>query len=54
MQSTMELADLDELVEHLDTQISQVDVAQDNAQSPSLLVCSLANCGGHYSYYWYC
>jgi hypothetical protein len=48
----MELAELDELVEHLDTRITQVEVAEDE-QAPSLLVCSLGGgCG--YSWYWYC
>lgn len=50
MQSTMELEELDELVEHLDTQISEV-VAVDDAQAPSLLLCS-NGCGGGWSWYW--
>ena len=49
MQSTMELEELDELVEHLDAQISQVVV--DDAQTPSLLLCS-NGCGGGWSWHW--
>jgi hypothetical protein len=53
MQATMELAELDELVTHLDTQISQVEVT-DDAQTPSVLLCSAGCGGGPYSWYWYC
>lgn len=45
MQSTMELEELDELVADLDTHISEVTVV-DDAQTPSLLLCSLGHCGG--------
>jgi hypothetical protein len=49
----MELAELDELVEHLDTSITQVEVT-DDAQTPSLLLCSYGCGGGGASWYWYC
>lgn len=52
MQPTMELAELDELVEQLDASVTQIEVA-DNEQTPSLLLCSLG-CGGGHSWYWYC
>jgi hypothetical protein len=45
----MELEELDELVADLDTHISEVTVV-DNAQTPSLLICSLG-CGGGGSWY---
>ncbi len=53
MQSTLELAELDELVEHLDTRISQTETV-DSAQTPSVLLCSLGCGGGGYSWYWNC
>lgn len=53
MQSTMDLAELDELVEHLDTSITRIEVV-DDSQTPSLLICSLGCGGGGMSWYWYC
>lgn len=52
MQSTMELTELDELVDTLDTEISRLDVAE-NKEAVSLLLCSFG-CGGGYSWYWNC
>ncbi|MFL6125926.1 hypothetical protein [Actinophytocola sp.] len=52
MQSTMELAELDELVAQLDTKINETEVAEDKA-TPSLLICSLG-CGGSGPWSWYC
>jgi hypothetical protein len=54
MQDTMELAELelaelDTLVANLDTHISE-SVPVDDAQTPSLLLCSLG-CGGGGSWY---
>ena len=53
MQSTLELAELaelDALVENLDTQISET-APVDDAQTPSLLLCSLGCGGGGGSWY---
>jgi len=47
----MELAELDELVEQLDTRITQVEVADDK-QTPSILLCSLEGC--HPWSWYYC
>ncbi|MCG8917362.1 hypothetical protein L6E12_16370 [Actinokineospora sp. PR83] len=52
MQSTVELADLDELVEQLDAQITELDSA-DRGEAISLLACS-GGCGGGWSWHWYC
>jgi hypothetical protein len=49
MQATMELEELDALVADLDTHISE-SVVVDDAQTPSLLLCSLG-CGGGESWY---
>lgn len=52
MQATMELSELDHLIEHLDTEISQLEI-NDSTQTASLLLCS-GHCGGGWSWYWYC
>ena len=44
MEATMELEELDAMVADLDTHVSQT-VVVDDAQTPSLLLCSLG-CGG--------
>jgi hypothetical protein len=49
MQATIELEELDALVANLDADISET-VVVDEAQTPSLLICSLG-CGGGWSYY---
>ncbi|MCT2581900.1 hypothetical protein [Actinophytocola gossypii] len=51
MQPTMELNELEELVSHLDTRISETEMTSE-AQTPSLLLCSFG-CGNH-SWYWHC
>jgi hypothetical protein len=51
MQATMELEELDALVADLDTHISE-SVVVDDAQTPSLLLCSYG-CGGGHSWH-YC
>ncbi|WP_020670935.1 hypothetical protein [Amycolatopsis nigrescens] len=43
MESTLELSELDSLVDQLDTQINQLSTV-DNAETPSLLLCSYG-CG---------
>lgn len=54
MQATMEIAELDELVAHLDARISEVEVAEDKAAPSAVLICTLG-CGGGYSWHYpYC
>jgi hypothetical protein len=51
MQSTVELSEFDELVEQLDTQISELDLGP-NAEATSLLLCSGGCGGGGWSWRW--